>query len=99
MEGLARSFWDWDNNKSYTDSSGRDPGFSSGLFLTGLIWGPISFLFVFYYFGSKDWIKKSYEEGLNTISVFDDVLKEEEARRKFEDLRKEDHSEDENWFV
>ncbi|MBE9593376.1 MAG: tetratricopeptide repeat protein, partial [Proteobacteria bacterium] len=91
-EGLAHCFWNWEEKRSYY-TDGHDPAFSGELFLIpALIFAPISFLFVFFYFGSKDWIKKSYEEGLNTISVFDDVLKEEEEKRKFEDIFKEDYS-------
>lgn len=100
LEGLAHCFWDWDKKRSYTDYSGHDPAFSGELFwIPALILAPISFLFVFFYFSSKEWIKKSYEEGLNTISMFDDVLKEEEEKRKFEDIVKRGYSkEDEDWF-
>jgi tetratricopeptide (TPR) repeat protein len=95
LEGLAHCFWRWD----VADTGGHNPDFSLESFLFALIFAPIFFLFVFSYFSSQGWIKKSYEEGLNAISVFDDVLKEEEASRKFEDLRKEDYSEDEKGFV
>ena len=89
LEGLAQLFWDWEEKKSW-DISGHNPDFFD--FLRGVIYAPFYFLSVFSYFSSKKWIKKSCEEGLDAISVFDDVLKEEEASRK---SFKTDYSEDE----
>lgn len=96
LEGLAWYFWDWSEHKSY--GYGNDIAFNGENFWVGFIAAPLAFFSIVNYFSSSKWIKESYEADLAAIRVFDDVLKEGETRRKFEDRLKEDHSEDdEDW--
>jgi tetratricopeptide (TPR) repeat protein len=91
FEGLAFSSWNWEFSNDTIDS---------GLFFTGFIFAPLTFFSIVHYFSSSRWIKESYEAGLNAISVFDDIAKnleaEREAERYFEELCKEDFSENED---
>jgi hypothetical protein len=63
------------------------------------------FLGIFTFFSSYRWIKKSYENSLNAIRVFDEEFKDDfsdeklERRRRFEDLFKEDYAEDDEPWV
>jgi hypothetical protein len=64
-----------------------------------------AFLGIFTFFSSYRWIKKSYENSLNAIRVFDEEFKDDfsdenlERRRRFEDLFKEDYAEDDEPWV